>query len=240
MSRGLPTGLAFFVTCEHGGNRTPPPFDALFRGRERLLASHRGFDRGALQMGRELARLLGAPCVSTTVSRLVIELNRPSDDPAFFSPIMQRADAGYRALARRRFERPYRERVDAIVEAAIADGKRAVHIGSHSFTPVRAGEVRDADVALLYDPRREFERWFCGRWKKALRDRAPAWRVRLNYPYRGSDPGLTTELRKVHPPGAYAGVELELNQQWARAGGARWERARAIVRDALMAALATL
>ena len=96
-ARRLPEEVAFLGTCEHGGNRTPPPFDALFRGHERLLASHRGYDAGALELARDLAHLLGAPCVAATVSRLVVELNRPSDDPAFFSALMRRAPERYRA-----------------------------------------------------------------------------------------------------------------------------------------------
>jgi len=229
--------LAFLVTCEHGGNRTPAPFDALFRGRERLLASHRGYDRGALAMGRDLARLLDAPYVAATVSRLVVELNRPPDDPAFFSDIMQRAPARYRALAVRRYALPHRQRIDALVAAALTAGKRVVHLGAHSFTPVRNGIVRDADIGLLYDPRRPFERALCAQWKRALHRLAPHWTVRLNYPYRGSDPGLTTELRKAHPSDAYAGIELEVNQKWPRAGGRRWDEARGIVVASLAAAL---
>jgi predicted N-formylglutamate amidohydrolase len=229
--------LAFLVTCEHGGNRTPAPFDDLFRGHERLLASHRGYDAGALEMGRDLARLLGAPYVAATVSRLVVELNRPPDDPAFFSSIMRRAPERYRALAVRRYALRHRQRVDAIVEAAAAAGRRVVHIGAHSFTPVRNGVARAADVGLLYDPRRPFERAFCARWQAAFRRIAPQWTVRLNYPYRSSDPGLTTELRRAYSSDEYAGIELELNQKWPRAGGRRWVPARAMVLASRAAAL---
>jgi len=237
VSATAPPRLAFLVTCEHGGNRTPAPFSTLFRGHERLLASHRGYDAGALEMGRDLARLLGAPYVAATVSRLVVELNRPPDDPAFFSSIMQRAPERYRALASRRYAVPHRHRIDAIVAAALAAGRRVVHIGAHSFTPVRNGVVRDADVGLLYDPRRPFEHALCARWKAALRRVAPQWTVRLNYPYRGSDPGLTTELRRAHAPDDYAGIEIELNQKWPRAGGRRWDTARALVLASLAAAV---
>ena len=40
------------ITCEHGGNRIPVPYRDLFRGQQRQLASHRGYDPGALVMGR--------------------------------------------------------------------------------------------------------------------------------------------------------------------------------------------
>jgi len=134
---------------------------------------------------------------------------------------------------------PHRRQIDAIIEGALAAGNRVLHIASHSFTPVRNGATREADVGLLYDPRRPFERAFCARWKDALERRAPRWRIRLNYPYRGSSAGLTTELRRVHPPECYAGIELEMNQKLVRAGAVPWARARDIVLGALQEALLT-
>jgi predicted N-formylglutamate amidohydrolase len=237
-ARRLPEEVAFLVTCEHGGNRTPAPFDELFRNHARLLASHRGYDAGALELGRDLARLLDAPFVAATVSRLVVELNRPPDDPAYFSAIMQRAPERYRALAVRRYALPHRRRIDTVVEEGLATGRRVVHLGAHSFTPVRDGVVRDADVGLLYDPWRPFERAFCARWKAVLERLAPRWTIRLNYPYRGADPGLTTELRRAHAPADYAGIEIEVNQKWARAGRRRWDAARALVVSSLAIVLA--
>jgi predicted N-formylglutamate amidohydrolase len=93
----------------------------------------------------------------------------------------------------------------------------------HSFTPELNGKVRTADVGLLYDPTRDAERELCRRWQKALLtqiaatrgDRTNIWsdyRIRRNYPYRGSSDGLTTTLRRVFPALAYIGIELEVNQ----------------------------
>ena len=49
--------FACLVTCEHGGNDIPPRYAPLFRGRRALLASHRGYDPGALVTARALAPL---------------------------------------------------------------------------------------------------------------------------------------------------------------------------------------
>jgi len=231
--------LFVLVTCEHGGNATPPPFDTVFHGHQRLLESHRGFDAGALQMGQTMAAMLDAPFVAATVSRLVVELNRPPAHAAFHSAIMQRAPAQLRGLAVARYYEPHRRRIDAIVEGALTAGKRVLHIASHSFTPVKNGVARQAEVGLLYDPRRPFERAFCAHWKDALERRAPRWRIRRNYPYRGASAGLTTELRRLHPPERYAGIELEMNQKLVRAGAVPWARARDIVLAALQEALLT-
>src|SRR3954454_24119921 len=71
----------YLVTCEHGGNRIPARYRPLFAGAEALLESHRGYDPGALQLGREIAAALDAPLVSANVSRLLVDLNRSIGHP---------------------------------------------------------------------------------------------------------------------------------------------------------------
>ena len=51
----LVAGAFLLVTCEHGGNRVPKEYRRLFAGWEPVLASHRGYDPGALTLARELA-----------------------------------------------------------------------------------------------------------------------------------------------------------------------------------------
>jgi predicted N-formylglutamate amidohydrolase len=236
---GVRVGIFVLITCEHGGNRTPAPFDAVFRERQWLLSTHRGYDPGALEMGRALARAAGADFVSATVSRLVVELNRPVDHPAFYSSVMQRAPESLRRLARQRFFDPYMRRIDARIAAARRRGEPILHIGSHSFTPVKSGVVRNADIGLLYDPRRTWEREFCRRWREAMLALAPHWVVRFNYPYHGYSAGLTTDLRKRMPAHEYAGIELEINQKRVRAGLESWARTRTIVAKSLRRMLPT-
>lgn len=47
--------MNIIVTCEHGGNTVPARFRTLFNGRERLLNSHRGYDRYALPVAESMA-----------------------------------------------------------------------------------------------------------------------------------------------------------------------------------------
>jgi len=42
------------VTCEHGGNAIPKRWAALFRGKEGVLRTHRGYDIGAARMAETL------------------------------------------------------------------------------------------------------------------------------------------------------------------------------------------
>jgi predicted N-formylglutamate amidohydrolase len=227
----------FLVTCEHGGNRVPPRYAHLFDGWKRILKTHRGLDIGALAMAEDLAKSLGAPLVASRVTRLLVDLNRSLGHRDLHSDASRRASLAETEGILRDHYAPYRRRVEEWVDRATRDGRRVVHISSHSFTPRLHGEVRGADVGLLYDPARPGERRLCGAWKDAFRRVAPQLRVRRNYPYEGKNDGLTSYLRKRHPPRAYVGVELEINQALVALGGARWRRLRGTVVEALHAAV---
>jgi predicted N-formylglutamate amidohydrolase len=230
---------SFLITCEHGGNRIPAPYRRLFRGRRALLDTHRGYDPGALVMARVLAGAFRAPLVSSTVSRLLVDLNRSIGHPQLFSAVTRGVPAALRSKIAERHYRPYRAQVEGLVEQATSRGRRVVHISSHSFTPVLNGKVRRADVGLLYHPGRRGERELCARWKAALAAAAPQVRVRRNYPYAGKGDGLASYLRRRFPPGAYVGIELEVNQGIVLAGGRRWKALRRVLADSLRTALAT-
>lgn len=226
------------VTCEHGGNRIPARYRQHFSGAGALLASHRGFDPGALVMARQLAAALGAPLIAATVSRLVVDLNRSLGHPRLHGETLGAVSAQVRQAIVHEHYQPYRSRAESQVAKVIAHCGSVVHISSHSFTPVLDGIERQADVGLLYDPSRPGEAELCARWKHALAQCAPELRVRRNYPYAGSGDGLTTWLRRRYPPGRYVGVELELNQKHAFAGGRCWTMLRRDIVDSLLVALA--
>lgn len=209
---GGPGGTKVILSCEHGGNRVPSEYRALFAGAEEALASHRGWDVGALPLARRLARLLDAPLDVATVSRLVVELNRSPHHPRVLSEWTRTLGREARRTLLRRHYAPYRDRLDREVAAVVAAGNRVVHLGVHSFTPGLNGRPRRADVALLYDPARPAERALAAAWVTALASALPDLAVRRNQPYRGASDGLTTWLRGRHG-GNYLGIELEVNQR---------------------------
>ena len=222
------------ITCEHGGNRIPAPYRSLFRGHAALLESHRGYDPGALVMARWLAKAFSAPLVHSTVSRLLVDLNRSVRHPRLhFNAVPQ--------ILRHRIQelhyRPYRARAEQLVTQAIAQRGRVIHISSHSFTPVLDGKRRSADIGLLYDPARPGEVDLCARWKAALKQCAPHLRVRRNYPYAGKGDGLTAWFRRRLSRSAYVGIELEVNQ--ALVAGRHWNDVGNEVVESLQHALGT-
>jgi len=203
-----------------------------------MLASHRGYDPGALVMAKALAGAFGAPLVTSTISRLVIDLNRSIGHPRLFSAATRGVPAKLRAGIVERHYVPYRAEVERLVAQAAARGRRVIHISSHSFTPELDGKVRRADVGLLYHPGRLGEVELCARWKESLAACAPELRVRRNYPYAGKGDGLTSYLRRHFPPGAYVGIELEVNQKIVQAAGRRWTALRGVLIDSLHVACA--
>jgi len=212
------------LSCEHAANAIPARWGELFRGQQALLASHRGLDIGALEAARLVQRRLKAPLLAARYSRLLVDLNRSPGHARLFSPAVRALPPAERERILAHCYRPYRDELRARVAVAIASGWRVLHLSVHSFTPVLDGITRRCDIGLLYDPERAEEKTLCQRWQQELAVQDPTLVVRRNYPYRGTMDGLVTALRREFPRGAYAGIELEINQRHALGPRTRWLR----------------
>jgi predicted N-formylglutamate amidohydrolase len=217
------------VTCEHGGNRVPKEYRALFAARESLLATHRAYDPGALTLARDLARAFDAPLVASTVTRLLVELNRSPGHPQLYSEVTRDLPRSEKARIVARYYEPYRREVEERVAQATAARRPVIHISVHSFVPVLNGSKRNADIGLLYDPARASEQALCAKWSQSLAARASPLRVRRNYPYRGYADGLTTHLRRRYGGRRYVGVEIEVNQKHVLGGEREWRMLREVL-----------
>jgi predicted N-formylglutamate amidohydrolase len=242
VERGGSFGCGIFpglvITCEHGGNRIPAVYRDYFRAYGSLPDTHRGYDPGALEMARALARAFRAPLVSATVSRLLVDLNRSIGHPQLHFETIHRAPAPVRRNILAQYYTPFRSEAERLIRQAIAERGQVIHLSSHSFAPEFHGRVRNADVGLLYDPARPGEAALCERWKAALKVCAPTLTVRRNYPYEGRNDGFTTWLRKRLAPNAYIGIELELNQGLVVAPDRSWAPLRRTIIKSLRTALA--
>jgi predicted N-formylglutamate amidohydrolase len=230
-------GRCLIVSCEHGGREVPSAYAAFFVGHEALLDSHRGWDPGALELGREMADAFGAPLYASTTTRLLIDLNRSIGHRHLFSEATRGLTRAEQEEIAVRHYRPQRDAVESEIARRIAGREQVVHIASHSFTPVLHGVVRRADVAWLYDPRRAGESALSRRWLAEFAQRAPGLQLRRNYPYQGRSDGLASLLRSRHPDEAYVGIELEVNQRFVEEGGAPWAALRSALVESLAAAL---
>jgi predicted N-formylglutamate amidohydrolase len=164
------------------------------------------------------------PLHFATVTRLLVELNRSLRHPSLFSVATRSLSAIERESLLAKYYYSFRNRVVAAAEGAIEGGARVIHISFHTFTPNLDGDVRRADIGLLYDPRRAGETAFCTLLKRAINTRRPELIVRKNYPYTGKSDGFTTTLRKKWDAATYVGIELEVNQRWPLGDRPAWRR----------------
>ena len=175
----------FLISCEHGGNRIPASYRALFDGYRcaaqlpsRLRSRCAGDGEGTGHRLQGAAR--GVDHQPPAHRPQSLDSAIPSSSPR------RRAVPQRRCASRlsRRYYRPYRVRVERLVRQAVARRRRVIHISSHSFTGELDGKVRHADVGLLYHPARRGEGELCARWKAVARGpgsgapRAPQLSVR--------------------------------------------------------------
>lgn len=210
--------MKLILSCEHGGNRLPRTFSKLFS--KRFLATHRGYDPGALALAREFSAATAAPLFYSTISRLLVELNRPLGHPQVFSSNLP-AKVREKLLAR--YYLPYWREIEAAVRKASG---RVLHISFHSFTPQLRGERRSTDIGLLFDPSRRAEARFCRLWRDAILERNPRLRVRYNDPYDGTHPSVVASLREKFGERRYVGIQIEVNQKYPRGDELRWRALR--------------
>lgn len=204
--------LTLVLTCEHAGAKIPKSLSPYFSRHAKVLNTHRACDLGALPIAKALAQHFSSPLFFTDISRLVVDCNRSAHHSGVISSFLDDLSEEKRLDLMRTFYVPYRQKVEEHLRTLIEEGHRVLHVSIHSFTSVLNGQVRNAEIGLLFDPSRAWENKICLQWQGVLKDLAPDWRTRRNYPYRGVADGFTTYLRRQFSAKNYAGIEIELNQ----------------------------
>jgi predicted N-formylglutamate amidohydrolase len=202
---------SIIITCEHAGNTVPEKFCQLFEGREEVLNTHRGFDPGALALANLLSKELEVPLFYQLITRLLIEMNRSLQSPHLFSEFTRSLKDDQKDELLKNYYHPYRNQVIESIDAHLQDKLPVLHLSIHSFTPVLDGEVRQAEIGVLFDPARQLEKNWSENFISKCRNALPGFRIVSNYPYAGTDDGFTTNLRTIFPE-SYLGIELEFNQ----------------------------
>lgn len=206
--------VKLFLSCEHGGNQIPFEYEHLFADATEMLNSHRGFDKGALQLFNAFHNELTAFSIYSETSRLLIDLNRSLHKRSLFSEFTKALDVSVRQQIIQKYYLPYRESFAKSLFKMIQQGDQIIHVSVHSFTPVLNGVTRTTDVGILYHPGRKAEREFAKYWKAEINKYLPGVKVRFNYPYLGKPDGHVAAHRKTYGD-EYAGIEIELNYNLA-------------------------
>lgn len=205
------------ISCEHAVNTVPEKYYSFFKDNKSVLNSHRAYDIGARELYETLVQNLNPDfCKKGDVSRLLIELNRSLHHPQLFSEFTKSLGKNEKEELIVNYYRPYRTEIENFITSNIKSSFNILHVSVHSFTNELKGIKRNADLGILYDPKRATEKKFAKTYKSALRSQLPSFKVRFNYPYLGTADGFTSYLRKKFPQ-QYVGIELELNNSYATA-----------------------
>ncbi len=223
MNDSQPLETVLLLTCEHGGNFIPDQYAHLFEGAEKMLDSHWGMDFGALEIFTDLRKKTQAPGFFSLTTRLLADLNRSKHHPSLLSYFSKKLKATERETMLSSYYDRYRQTFQLYAEGLVARGFGLCHLSIHTFTPELNGDVRQADIGILYDPAVPSEKAFAATLKKCFATSLPSANVRFNYPYLGTADGLTTHLRKAFKDQNYMGFELEANQKFFEKGGDTWQ-----------------
>ncbi|MCB1214973.1 MAG: N-formylglutamate amidohydrolase [Deltaproteobacteria bacterium] len=204
--------LALLLSSEHGGYQIPKALESFLKIPLSVLKSHRGFDRGALEMALAFSKKLKVPLQFQTYSRLLIDSNRSFDHHHLFSKYSQKLSLPQRQQVFVKYHQSYWEKNRSRIKSLLKKYDFVLHLSVHSFTPELKGIRRKNFIGLLYDPASSGEKNFCLVWKQKLKTEISPQKIRMNFPYLGKSNSLVTSFRKEFGTERYLGIELEMNQ----------------------------
>lgn len=223
----LDSGL--LLLCDHASNALPPSYGRLGLA-EAQFERHIAYDIGAATATRTMAAILRAPALMTTYSRLLIDPNRGADDPTLVMRVSDgaivpgnaRVSPEEIALRIARYWKPYRDRIDAVLDTMAATGVVPAIVSMHSFTPSMKGVARPWHIGLLWDD----DARLAGPLVRALGTepclQPAATLVGDNEPYDGALPGDTIDSHATRRGLANVLVEIRQDLIGDEASASTW------------------
>lgn len=145
---------AFLLTADHAGRLIPRALGNL--GVDAAdMDRHIAWDIGIAEVTRQLSAALDATAILQAYSRLVIDCNRQPDKASAMPKVSEETlipgnvgldEAAKRARRVAIFE-PYHDKIARMIQQR----SRTVYVAMHSFTPCFKGQVRQMQVAVLYN-----------------------------------------------------------------------------------------
>ncbi len=158
-----PTGNPdILILCDHASAALPGGYDTLGLPATEFHR-HIAYDIGCAEVVRALASHLNCPAILGRYSRLLVDLNRGSDDPTIVmklsdgSVIPANADVDRFGDAEEfhsriaHYHEPYHDAVDRQIKVALTKGRIPTIVSIHSFTPSWRGKARAWHAGVLWD-----------------------------------------------------------------------------------------
>jgi predicted N-formylglutamate amidohydrolase len=213
------------LACDHASNFIPASYGTLGLGAAEL-DRHIAWDPGALPVARRMAELLDAPLVASSISRLVIDCNRPSDAPDLIPEISETTfvpgNAGLDAEERARrvalAHQPFHQAIGDLLDRREGMGLESWLVSVHSFTPVYRGVSRPWEIGIIHDEDERLATPFIDGLRAV-----PGLTVGVNEPYSPADRVYYTlerhaRARKI----PCAMIEIRNDEIADEAGQGRW------------------
>lgn len=196
--------VPIFVFGDHASNHIPKAYNNLgLEGED--LTRHIAWDIGTATIIQTLCGAFGCKGQLASISRLVIDYNRPPDGDGLIpavtdgTPVPGNQIGTVKGRERRiaRYHTPYHEALDQAIESIVSLHPNPLILSIHSFTdhPL-TGDARKTDIGLL--TRHDFPT--TERFKASLEALAPQFCVEINQPYSAFELNYTID-RHVVPRG---------------------------------------
>ncbi len=193
------------LVCEHASNHVPARYNNLGLDQQ-VLQSHAAWDPGALAVAQNMAQILDARLVSSTVSRLVYDCNRPPESPdamravseVYTIPGNQNLD---KLEKQRRVDQVYTPFRQLLADTITDSPAAPIIVTIHSFAPVYNGEKRQVELGILHDSD--------ARLADAMLELPHDLNTQRNVPYAAND-GVTHTLKLHAIPDGYLNVMIEI------------------------------
>jgi predicted N-formylglutamate amidohydrolase len=208
------------IVCDHASNAVPAGIDLGIPSH--AFGEHVAYDIGAEAVSEAVGAALDAPAWLATVSRLVVDCNRPLDHsiPEKSDGLIIRGNVGLSAADLERRHALHHRFHDGL-DALIAEARPQLLISMHSFTPAlaTAPAPRPWPIAILWN---HDER--AARLGLAALAREPdlGGPVGANEPYSGKVLNYTMNRHAEDNGIAYLGFEIRQDLISDAAGVARW------------------
>lgn len=147
---------SFVLLCDHASNRIPPSFGDLgLSAAERR--EHIAWDPGALGVSLELSRLLSAPLVYSTVSRLIVDCNRAETASDLIPKVSELTpipgnstlDDNERTDRIAFAHQPFHNSIDRLVDDRLNRRQPTALVSIHTYTPNYKGATRPWEIGLI-------------------------------------------------------------------------------------------
>ncbi len=208
------------LVCDHASNAVPPGIELGVA--EATMNEHVAWDIGAADLTETVAAALGCPAWLATVSRLVVDCNRPPEHsiPEKSDGIVIPGNVGLspaETAARHAMHHAFHDGLSRLIEAR----RPRLLVSIHSFTPalMSAPAPRPWPIAILWNE--DYRAAELGLGALALEPDLGG-PVGVNEPYSGRVLNYTMDRHAEETGLPYLGFELRQDEIGDAAGVERW------------------